>query len=75
MAKSSRSFLLTSVVVAFPLLVLAFAQIFRVFVGPILGDFPTRSSSWPATLVIWLLAGAAALSACRLILRNGKTRN
>ena len=72
-AKSSRSLLVTSVVIAFPLLVLAFGQIFLVFVGPALGVLPTTADPpWPATLAIWLLAVAASLAVCRLVL--GRSR-
>jgi len=74
-AQPSRAFLLTSLVIAFPLLVLAFAQIFSVAILRVLGLLlPAVASSWPATAITWLLAAAASLAVCRMILRRAPAK-
>jgi len=74
-AKSSRTFLVTSLVIAFPLLVLAFAQLFAlVIVRPLALLPPALSSSWPPIALTWVLAAAAALTVCRMILRRAPAK-
>ena len=74
--KSSRRFLVLSVIVACPLLVLAFGQIFSVFVlTPLAAVLPKAATrGWPAGVAIWCLAGLASLAVCRMLLRRSPAR-
>jgi hypothetical protein len=73
--RSSRRFLVLSLVIAFPLLVLVFAQILSVFVlRPLASMLPAGvANGWPVQVGLWLAAAIAAVAVCRLILRSGRT--
>jgi hypothetical protein len=74
-AKPSRTFLVTSLVIAFPLLMLAFSQIFAlVIVQPLVLFLPAIASSWPPVAITWVLAAAASVSVCRMILRRAPAK-
>jgi hypothetical protein len=72
--RSSRRFLVLSLVIAFPLLVLVFGQVLSVFVlRPLATVLPEGlANRWPVQLALWLLAAAAAWAVARLILRPGR---
>jgi len=75
--KPSNRFLVVSLVIAFPLLVLAFGEILSVFVVrplvAILGP-PVQFGSLVA-VITWLVAAFAALCACRLVVRSSPCRS
>ncbi len=75
---SPRTFLVVSLIVAFPLLVLAFAQILSVFVVRPLTLMmpPPPGLQWLVTATVWLLAAVAAVSVCRMVAgRTSRKRN
>jgi hypothetical protein len=75
-AMSSRTFLRTSLVIAFPLLVLAFGQIFALVSVRLMALLlPTMAASWPVAVVTWVLAIVASLSVCRMILRHAPAKD
>jgi hypothetical protein len=75
--RSSKRFLVLSLVIAFPLLLLVFAQVFSVFVlRPLTTVLPADiANGWPVQVGLWFAAAAAAWVVCRLILRQGRTRD
>jgi hypothetical protein len=74
--RSSKTFLIVSVVFVFPLLVLVFGQIFNIFLLRLLAfALPAKTlEGWPVQVAFWTLAVLAAFSVCRLLLRTRPTR-
>ena len=72
----SKTFLLVSLILVFPLLVLIFGQIFDVFLLRLLALVLPADvvNGWPMQIAFWLLAGLAALTVCRMLLRANLPR-